>query len=469
MSLFSCSLPGYTFSFSRTSENSSSGSKGNTLSQINPLFEARYVISNPYEQVNWETYGQYKADFHAHSTNSDGKNTALEMLERYYSAGFSIVAMTDHDYLTTSLGSGSGSISTKRANEMVSGIGRSGLGMIGMTNSIEQSNTDHINSYFVEYNNPPDSTMTNTLAAVESLGGITHINHPGRYTGGMAGGLIGTAASNNPLVIQEYVDLFKVYHSCVGMEIVNKLDDESCCDRILWDNILSKIMPDGRSVWGFANGDSHGIDEIGYSYNIMLLPSLSLEETRLAMECGAFYAVSRVSRPDGINSILPNGDEMPGSGTSTTLYLLEQPVPGIACIVIDQRTGSITISGTDYDRIEWIADGVVIATGERLDLNKYNDVTGCYVRAQLKSNTGIAYTQPFGIKELLPTVGKTVVKQQFQNALCSLTGYQVAVLGKQSSVRQKMTCIYPLLLQQTPTALRQPLPTAPSELHKRKT
>ena len=429
--LLSCSISSRSIRFSTGSDGLSSGSMWSIPSLNDPLIVGRYRIGNPYEFVDWETYGQYKADFHAHSTISDGKNTVAEMLERYYSAGFSIVAITDHNYLTKSWDQvDTGAISKERAVEMASGKDRNGLGMIGMTNSIEQSRAEHINSFFAEYNNPPNAKISNTLAAVEAFGGITFLDHVGRYTGGLVGGSVGADASNDPLMIQKYVDMFNDHGSCVGMEIVNSLDNESRSDRILWDNILSRTMPDGRFVWGFANGDSHGIDRIGYSFNIMLMPSLSLEGTRLAMERGTFYAVSRVSRPDGINSTLPNGDDMPGSGTNKTLYLLEQPMPGITGIVVDQWNCSITIAGTDYDRIEWIADGVVIATGERLDLNKYHEDIGCYVRAQLKSRTGIAYTQPFSIKKLVPSVGKTAAGEQYQTIMSPLSEYQAAVLRK---------------------------------------
>ena len=41
----------------------------------------------------------YKANLHAHSTVSDGKNTPAQLKELYKSNGYSILAMTDHDVL----------------------------------------------------------------------------------------------------------------------------------------------------------------------------------------------------------------------------------------------------------------------------------------------------------------------------------------------------------------------------------
>lgn len=363
-------------------------------------YERSYTIVSPYENVDWEEFGQYKADFHAHSTNSDGGNLTKDMVEDHYAKGFDILAMTDHNYLTKSWDqTAKGPMDKARYDEIIAGVDRDGKGMIDIYNSNEQSRTDHINSFWADFNNNSGATMASTNETVENLGGITHINHPGRYTGGSAGGEKGIAASNNPATIQKYVDLFAAYDSCVGMEIVNKIDNESRSDRVLWDNILKEMMPEGRFVWGFSNDDTHSLNATGYSWNMMLMPSLSQEDTRTAMENGAFYAVSRVSRPDGINATLPNGDAMPGSGNTNTLYLLEQDTPSISNIEVIEEDNAIVIDGDDYDEIEWIADGVVIATGETLDLNDYENEINSYVRAQLKNDTGIAFTQPFSVTD----------------------------------------------------------------------
>jgi hypothetical protein len=164
-----------------------------------------------------------------------------------------------------------------------------------------------------------------------------------------------------------------------------------------------QTMPVGRNVWGFSNDDSHSLNATGYSWNTVLLPANNLREVRNAMEGGAFYSVSRVSRLDGINRYFPassGGNEIPGSGTAATLYLLEQPTPGISNIVVNQTSGAISVTGTNYNLIEWIADGEVIATGNTINIRNHQDKINSYVRAQLKSSTGIAFTQPFGIEEV---------------------------------------------------------------------
>jgi len=354
------------------------------------------TITSPYANVNWATYSQYKADFHAHSTNSDGANTVEQMVEDHYAKGFDIFTVTDHSVLTPNWDKAEkGAITTERKAEIETGVGRDGRGMIDIDNCNEQSATDHINSFFANYSDVISGTwtMASTIAAVEALGGITHINHPGRYTGGAAGGEAGATASNNPTTIKKYVDLFMAYPSLVGMEIVNKQDDESRSDKILWDNILKQTMPQDRFVWGFANDDTHSLGATGFTWNVMLMPELTQAQTRIAMETGAFYAVSRIDRREGIDA---------RNLTLTT--------PSITNIVVEANT--ITITGTNYDVIEWIS-GVdattgminVIATGESIDVSNYTDIVeNNYVRAHLKSQTGIAYTQPFGVNGPTPAI-----------------------------------------------------------------
>ena len=159
------------------------------------------------------------------------------------------------------------------------------------------------------------------------------------------------------------------------------------------------MMPKGRNVWGFSNDDTHHVTSTGYAFNMLLMPELSSEQTRKTLEDGAFYAVSRISRVDGINDKFADGTDLPGSGNEKTLYLLEQSTPSISNIVVDQEENSICLAGADYDSVEWIADGKVIAKGNEIDLNDYEDQINSYVRAELKSETGIAFTQPFGVKE----------------------------------------------------------------------
>ena len=55
------------------------------------------IYYNPYESVNWDTVKQYKANFHTHTTESDGRMSPSEVINSYSNAGYRILVITDHD------------------------------------------------------------------------------------------------------------------------------------------------------------------------------------------------------------------------------------------------------------------------------------------------------------------------------------------------------------------------------------
>ena len=123
-----------------------------------------YTIINPYANVNWSSNGQYKANFHAHSTNSDGANTTAQMVEDHYTKGFDILAMTDHDVLTRNYANvarsdnaynnntsdGIGLVTSARVAEIAAGTDRGGRGMIGIDFTNEHSRTEHVNGFWAD-------------------------------------------------------------------------------------------------------------------------------------------------------------------------------------------------------------------------------------------------------------------------------------------------------------------------------
>lgn len=351
-----------------------------------------FTIDSPYASVDWGTYGQYKADFHAHSNESDGSPQPYETIEEHYKKGYDILALTDHNVCNTTwnrkddpTGKDREYLTDQRLSEITYGTDRDNRGMVAIMNSDEQSVSDHLNTFFTPFNNEQGATLESNIAKTQELGGICHINHPGRYTGGKnTSGTAGEEASNNPETIKKYTDLFMKYDAVVGMEIINKLDGDSYSDRILWDNILKETMPEGRFVWGFSNDDTHSTAATGHSYNMMLLPSNNPENVRESMENGTFYASAKVAKREGY--------------TITDLSVINdyQP-PVITNIQVDNDEDTITIDGEYYNQVEWIADGKVIATGNTIDLNNHEGEINSYVRAQLKGDEGISFTQPFGV------------------------------------------------------------------------
>lgn len=342
-----------------------------------------YEIKNPYESVDWDSYGQYKASLHSHSTESDGANTPKEVIEDHYKKGYDILAITDHDFTNTVWNRTDRILdhylTDERLFEINTGVGRNGRGMIRIPFTNEQSVPEHLNTYWADFNNEVGATIESNIAKCEELGGISYINHPGDASSlnmYFENGIPTVAGSE---IIEEYLNFYAKYPSCVGMEIFNKRYGNRENFRLFWDSVLTKTMPK-RVVWGFSGDDTHFVDETGFNFNIMLMPQNTEENVRYCMENGTLYAVSLfAARVTDID------------------FSAEASYPVIQNILVNQDKGSITIKALNYDAIEWVADGKIIATGNRININDYKEHVNGYIRAQIKNTVGLSYTQPFAI------------------------------------------------------------------------
>ncbi|MCL2742065.1 MAG: hypothetical protein FWE70_08195, partial [Oscillospiraceae bacterium] len=361
------------------------GGEGGEAEPSVPVNRTGYVpvVDSPYSTVDWAAWEQCKVGLHVHTKNSDGADTLAEMIEEHYRKGYDILAITDHNFLTSDWIGDPGGLANARFGEILLGTDRGGRGMLQIPLTIEQSVHHHLNTFFTDYVNPngPSASLEASIQAAADQGGISHINHPGRYTGGEALWEAGEAASNKPENIERYAAIFLENPTCVGMEIINKQDGESYSDRILWDNVLMRTVPEGRYVWGFSNDDAHSASAVGYSYNVMLMPAVGLDGFRAAMEGGSFYAVARVARREQV-----------GRGRMDSF-----PEPRMTSVIVDGGAGSITIGTEHVESVEWVADGKVIHVGGTIYLYEHMDEISCYVRANLIGTNGVAFTQPFGV------------------------------------------------------------------------
>ena len=362
-----------------------------------------YTITNPYETVNWNTWDHYKANLHTHSTVSDGKDAIVDVIEAYYAGGYDILAMTDHGVVNRGwnvmptpvpilsfnmiLGRPI-PLSDERYTQITTGSDRGGRGMTDVPFGIELNaavlTKSHVNGFFVDYGQNDwgkENDYEGPIAAVDALGGLTHINHPGDWLGSAKDINI----AKDPKNIKFFADILKKYPSCLGIEVLNDRDSPTRHDRVLWDGLLESVIPTGRNVWGFANSDSHKMESIDTSFEVFMMPSNTVDNVRTAMETGTFFACGRTARPE-------LGDEFRGEGQ----------YPVVTNITVDHDLQRIAIEGTDYDTIQWIAKGEIIATGNSIDLNAHEDEIGRYVRAQLKGPGGICFTQAFGTDDGTP-------------------------------------------------------------------
>lgn len=380
-----------------------------------------YTIVNPYEDVDWENWGQYKANLHTHSLVSDGKEHFADMVERHYELGYDILAMTDHGTVDRSwtdlninpgltfamniktFGSNPIPLTPERFEQISSGADRGGRGMLRVPYGIEHNaaafNNTHVNSLFADWGDGylgGTSYYDHILRGVEDAGGLSFINHPGEYTGARKDNTDDAYDTSNiryDYIVKKFTTLFRNYESCVGMEIINKNDSRTKNDRKLWDLLLADVIPTGRNIFGFGNSDAHYLDAIDTNWNVMLMPSNTVENLRTCMEKGAFFAASHNIR---------NPKELKRLEDETGLTLGETwdadrtlPKPEVTNITVDNREDSIAITAVNHETIHWIADGQVIQIGGTIDLDNFTGKLGSYVRAEIWGEGGILYSQPF--------------------------------------------------------------------------
>ena len=272
----------------------------------------------------------------------------------------------------------------------------------------------------------PWNTVRAGIQTAHDIGALAIIVHPGRTTGGAAYDLGAihspTNPSNMPRWINHYTEMYLDFPitTLVGMEIFNRRDGDSRHDRVLWDQVLTRTVPTGRFIWGFANDDSHsdgptGSSSIGTNVNVFLMPENTLENIHSTMIGGNFYMQTHIARNEGIDV----GGSHPFGG-----HLNNANLPSIVSITVAQSPYyTITVVAENAERIDWITGGgqgyagrtiMTVTGGPGSSTRDGTRVTstlplthdfidfqvGVYVRANIIgiNNHGIALTQPIGTR-----------------------------------------------------------------------
>jgi len=203
------------------------------------------------------------------------------------------------------------------------------------------------------------------------------LSHLGEYTGAEND----ASKSSLPKNVNKFANIFlNNAGSCVGMGINSGMDYRTFNDRILYDNVLKKTIPYGVVPWCFTFSDAHSEGEYDRAFTMHMMESNTLENFRESMEKGTFFSISR-------HAIFEMGNEFEGKG----------PVPMVTSISVNNKTGTITVEGENFDNIVWVADGQTVLQGSTTlnlyDCNKVN----YFVRFYLTGPGGICYSQPFVI------------------------------------------------------------------------
>lgn len=342
------------------------------------------LYNNPYQAIDWASVNQYKSNMHTHTTQSNDpieKFTTSYVVDRYHAAGYKILALTDHDYCT---------YPWDLFPQYMSGVAARNAEALGMLavpgNELSKDNTNswdertggqfnHHNDFFTGRHGQEFASLQESYAYTYALGGMQIINHPGQYWN-----LSTTYSETEKNGPGWHANNFKTYPSLVGLEVYNQ-GNRRPNDRILWDQILERTMPE-RPVFGYSGDDTHNDEQLFRNYNMMLMEELTTEELKDAMRKGESYFCY----------------EPKGSG--------EGKAPRITNIEVDEQHKTITIetNGT----VSWIygtdmtsssassTRSCVVGIGKSFCYEGYQ---GAYVRAFITNAYGETCTQPFGFTD----------------------------------------------------------------------
>ncbi len=400
--------------------------------------QKNYIIENPYEGIDWDTWGNYKTQLHCHTTASDGYLTIEEFVEKHYDLNYDIVALTDHGTLNKGWNVVPETVPimrlikkerTKMADiipipeeeyqQYINGTHESPTrthanGMLDVPLGIELNMATpfadcHLTGYYAEYGQGLAGVFGDyetPSKGVMDANGISFLSHVGEYV---------YIDKDSEKYVGQIIDDYyptkfaRLFLDCkgssLGMGINSATDAHTRCDRILYDQVLQKTIPNGVVPWCNTFADSHDEQSINNAYTMTWMKNLTVEDFRTALEKGQFFSISHYSNGvelDGIAEI-PGFDE---EKVYETKSYLSDETPNVTRLTVDQDNDTITVEGVNFNRIVWVSNGNVIKREENitdstatLDLHNDEFLNGnepyLYVRFYLTGENGICYSQPF--------------------------------------------------------------------------
>jgi hypothetical protein len=247
-------------------------------------------VDNPFEcDGTW-----YRANLHAHTTESDGDLPPEEAAKFYRRAGYDVLAITDHDRVTHIEAEIPGLL-------LVSGV------ELGAGRS-KQGTRFHIVGLDVRSSGPWTHRAESAQEAVNALredGGIAFIAHP-YWSGLMADDMAGVTGAF----------AIEVYNTGCDLEILRGFS------MIQWDDLLTL----GCTYGALAVDDGHrGAVDHGLGWTMIRAKELSAATIREALLRGRYYASTG---PEIVNVAADGGKVTVETSPVSSIALVSEPEKG---------------------------------------------------------------------------------------------------------------------------------------------
>ena len=396
----------------------------------------KFIITNPYEQVDWDSWGTYKAQLHCHTNASDGYLTIHEFVQKHYDLDYDIVALTDHGTINRGWNNEPQLVPLLRFvkrertqmadiiplteeeySSYLNGTAASDSrthqnGMLDVPLGIELNMATpvadcHLTGYFAEYGQGLAGVYGDyetPSKGVRKKGGISMLSHVGEFVYPDKDSADHVGQPVDEYYSNKFARIFlDNAGSSVGMGINSATDAHTRCDRILYDSILQRTIPNGVVPWGFTFSDSHNERSLNDAYMMMLMENFTMEDFRSSMENGLCFGVSHYSNGVELNGMkeMPNLTEE--EIEENKLYL-SNDTPMVTRVTVDAQSETISIEGEHFNEITWVSNGNVIKRDSNIttgsaelylhDPDLLSDPS-LYVRFYITGENGICYSQPF--------------------------------------------------------------------------
>lgn len=407
--------------------------------------EKNFIIDNPYEEVDWDAWEDYKTQLHCHTNASDGFLPVQQFCDMHYALNYEIVALTDHGTLNRGWnvvpdivplmrvikkertnnnapiipvpeeeyqgylnGTNPDRTYTSTAGDTLTRTTSNGMLDVPLGNEQNMATPFadcHLTSYWAEYGQGYAGVYGDyetPSREVAQLGGITFLSHVGEYVYPDKDSADHVGQKIDEYYVNKFARIFLDNPgSALGMGINSATDAHTRCDRILYDQILQKTIPNGVVPWGNTFADSHNETSLNDAYTMSWMPEHTLEAFRECLEKGQFFSVSHFSNGVELNGM----EEMPGfveqDVYDTKAYWLDN-TPQVKRITVDEENDTITVEGINANIITFVSDGNVIMRTELVDGKATLDLhssdlladPNLYVRFYLSGDNGICYANP---------------------------------------------------------------------------
>ena len=404
-----------------------------------------YIIDNPYDDIDWDAWDDYKTQLHCHTNASDGFLPVQQFCDMHYALNYEIVALTDHGTLNRGWnnvpdivplmrvikkertnnntpiipvpeeayqgylnGTNPDRTYTTTAGDLLERTTANGMLDVPLGNEQNMATPFadcHLTSYWAEYGNGYAGVYGDyetPSREVAKLGGITFLSHVGEYVYPDKDSADHVGQKIDEYYVNKFARIFLDNPgSSLGMGINSATDAHTRCDRILYDQILQKTIPNGVVPWGNTFADSHNETSLNDAYTMSWMPELTLDAFRTCLEKGQFFSVSHFSNGVELNGM----EEMPGfveQDVYDTKAYWRDDTPQVKRITVDEENDTITVEGINANIITWVSNGNVIMRTQLVDGKATLDLHSdellndpyLYLRFYLSGDNGICYANP---------------------------------------------------------------------------